>query len=68
MRRRDFIKALQLGSGVAGHARQSAMPVIGVLIPTSPDTLGDRLRAFRRGLAETGLRRGPEYGDRLPLG
>ena len=36
------------------RAQQSTMPVIGLLSPTWPDTLGDRLRAFRRGLAETG--------------
>ena len=30
------------------------MPVVGFLHPTSPDTLADRLRAFRQGLKETG--------------
>jgi putative ABC transport system substrate-binding protein len=30
------------------------MPVIGFLNPTSPDTVADRLRAFREGLKETG--------------
>ena len=30
------------------------MPVIGFLDPASPDTIADRLRAFRQGLKETG--------------
>jgi ABC-type uncharacterized transport system substrate-binding protein len=30
------------------------MPVIGVLLPTSPDTNADRLRGFRQGLKDTG--------------
>jgi putative ABC transport system substrate-binding protein len=30
------------------------MPVIGFLDPRSPETMGDRLRAFRQGLKQTG--------------
>jgi putative tryptophan/tyrosine transport system substrate-binding protein len=36
------------------HAQQPAMPVIGYLDPSSPDTFAERLRAFRQGLIETG--------------
>ena len=56
MRRREFITLL--GGAAAwpavARAQQPTMPVIGLLSPTWPDTLGDRLLAFRRGLAETG--------------
>jgi len=54
MKRRDL---LVLGSAVAAwpiaaRAQQSAMPVIGFLHPTSPETNADRLRAFRQGLKD----------------
>jgi ABC-type sugar transport system substrate-binding protein len=39
---------------LAARAQQPAMPVIGFLHSHLPDTGGDRLRAFRLGLKETG--------------
>src|SRR6516165_3595301 len=56
MRRRDFIGIM--GSAAAwpliAHAQQTAMPVIGFLHLTSPETNRENLATFRRGLADTG--------------
>ena len=79
MRRREFISLL--GGAVAAsppvaRAQQPAMPVIGLLDPTSPDTYADLLRAFRVGLKDTGYIEGENVAisyrwaenqiDRLP--
>jgi putative ABC transport system substrate-binding protein len=82
MRRREFV-ALVGRAGVvspllrprAGGA-QSAMPVIGILNPGSPDLVKNLLAAFRNGLGETGYMEGrnvaTEYrwaegqNDRMP--
>src|SRR5262249_51025509 len=57
-RRREFI-ALLGGAAAAwpllARAQQPAMPVIGLLDPRSPESLGERLRGFRRGLNESGF-------------
>jgi ABC-type uncharacterized transport system substrate-binding protein len=39
---------------IGARAQQPAMPIIGFLGGTSPDTFADRLRAFRQGLKESG--------------
>src|SRR5262245_65894563 len=57
IRRREFIVALAgavAARPLAARAQQPAMPVIGFLEIRSPETIIERLRAFRQGLKETG--------------
>ena len=55
MRRRDFIVGLGAAAWpLAAHGQQPAMPVVGFVHSGSADPSADWLRAFRKGLGETG--------------
>jgi len=78
--RRKFLATLLGGAAVAwplaAGAQHPALPVIGFLDPTSPDTFAHRLLGFRQGLKETGYVEGENVAivyrfaenqiDRLP--
>src|SRR5215472_12058647 len=58
IRRRKFLATLGGAAAawpLAARAQQQAMPVVGLLHPTSLDAVSSRLRAFHQGLKETGF-------------
>ena len=79
MERRDFITMLGGAAAawpLAARAQQATMPAVGFLNSASPEAFPDRLRAFHRGLKDTGFvegenvaivyRWGENQFDRLP--
>jgi putative ABC transport system substrate-binding protein len=79
LRRRELITLLGGGAAwpLVARAQQPAMPLIGLLEPTSPSTYSDiQLRGFRQGLKDTGYVEGENVAieshwaenqlDRLP--
>ena len=70
MRRREFI--MLLGGTAAAwplvvRAQQPPLPVVGILSTVAPSVFANRLRAFRQGLKERRLCRGPERRGRISL-
>ena len=71
LRRRDFITVLSACAAawpLAAHAQQSSLPVIGFLHPGLPEATAKYLAGFRKRARRERLRRGPQRGDRVPLG
>jgi len=56
MKRREFVAIIASMAAWprAADAQQRSLPVIGFVDPRSVETMGNRLRGFRRGLEEGG--------------
>jgi putative ABC transport system substrate-binding protein len=67
LKRREFITLL---GGAAwplrARAQQAAMPAIGFLHSATPEAFADRLRAFHRGLKDTGFVEGENVALTVP--
>ena len=71
LKRRDFVPLLSGAAAacpLAARAQQSAMPVIGWLGSESRQAEDYRVVPISAGLDRRRLYRGPEPGDRVPLG
>jgi putative ABC transport system substrate-binding protein len=57
MRRRELITLIGGAAAwpLTAHAQQSIGPIVGFLYPGSPETMANRLAAFRQGLSEMGF-------------
>jgi putative ABC transport system substrate-binding protein len=69
LKRREFITLIGGAAAwpLAVRAQQPSMPVVGFLA-ASPNGYAERLRVFRQGLKDSGLCRGRECDDRIPVG
>jgi putative ABC transport system substrate-binding protein len=68
MRRREFITLIGGAAAawpLAARAQQRMLPVIGFVDSRSVETMGNRLRGFRRGLEEGGYVKARPYRSNM---
>jgi len=71
VRRREFITLVSVAAAawpLSARTQQPKLPVIGFLGTETPDLFANRVRAFHRGLSETGYVEGRNVGSRIPMG